>query len=183
MRRTLLAVVSIVSALWWWASPAAAGGWAMGTLDTTPAPVAGRPLEVGFTILQHGVTPARVDADVGIAITDADGATRFVPAVASGAVGHYVATVQLDEPGRTRWVLHLGWFGPQDLGEIAVAAAEPTASLPVAATSAATPPAPTASEHRWPAPARYATALGACALAGAAWATRRRPHRVAGATA
>ncbi|RPI90695.1 MAG: hypothetical protein EHM40_17685, partial [Chloroflexi bacterium] len=48
------------------AIPAFAGGWAVITLDELPgAVVAGEPLTVGFTVLQHGITPmSGIDATI-----------------------------------------------------------------------------------------------------------------------
>lgn len=48
------------------AGPISAGGWAVTTLDSTPAATANQTVEVGFTIRQHGVTPVNPDGDVGI---------------------------------------------------------------------------------------------------------------------
>lgn len=187
MRRLLLAAVILALALLGAAPPAAAGGWALASLDAPPQPVAGRPTEVGFWILQHGVTPARLDTDVGVEITTASGRTTFVAAAPSGAVGHYVATVQLDEPGTTRWAVHMGWFGAQDLGPIAVSPADAATSAVTAAgpdVAAAVPlhePADTG--RRWPSGVRYATAAGAVLLACASIGGLRRPRRTHAAVA
>ena len=76
--RKLLAAAVVTLAVLGVAAPAAAGGWAVTTLDPlAAAPVAGEPFEVGFTIRQHGQTPITVD-DAAIIVTDSTGtATRF----------------------------------------------------------------------------------------------------------
>ena len=66
------------------ASPASAGGWAVTTLDEIPAATAGESVDVGFTILQHGQTPAVLESGVGIELVLADGTSELFPAVADG---------------------------------------------------------------------------------------------------
>jgi hypothetical protein len=95
-------------------SPAAAGGWAITALDPYEQPAAGEPTVIGFTILQHGVTPAEVD-DAGIRIVGG----QFFPANRDG-VGHYTATVVFPAAGTFSWIVEQGWFGPQDLGQITI---------------------------------------------------------------
>lgn len=118
----LLATAGIVLA----ATPAAAGGWAVGTLDEVPAAEPGETVVVGFTIRQHGVTPVTLDeqlggASVGIELVDGHGQPSFFAAQPDGAVGHYVAEVVVpDAAGNFAWTLHMGIFGPQDLGSIVV---------------------------------------------------------------
>lgn len=104
-----------------------AGGWAVTSLDPmTGAPAAGEEVQIGFTIRQHGRTPVAVD-DAAIVVTDAAGHTTRFAAVADGAVGHYVATVEFPTSGRYEWSVIQGWFGPQDLGAIDVASSSSTA--------------------------------------------------------
>jgi hypothetical protein len=95
-------------------SHAAAGGWAISSLDPFEQPTAGEPTVIGFTILQHGVTPAEVD-DAGIRIVGGE----FFPAVRDG-VGHYTASVVFPAAGTFNWVVEQGWFGPQELGQITI---------------------------------------------------------------
>src|SRR5262249_24194294 len=77
-------------------SVAGAGGWAVPSLDPVPEARAGQSLDVGFRLLQHGVTPIvaadRPGATVGLAVRVGDG-TWFVPSTAGREPGHYVATV------------------------------------------------------------------------------------------
>ena len=64
----LLALVVAVSA-----SSASAGGWAVASLDALPNASAGQSVDVGFTVLQHGQTPAVLDSDVGIELVSPTG--------------------------------------------------------------------------------------------------------------
>lgn len=99
---------------------AGAGGWAVTTLDAVPRPVAGEPVEVGFTIRQHGVSPVTVDqGDVGIEVVGPGGTTDFFAAEPDGPAGHYTATVVVPVEGEHTWSVHQGWFGEQPLGAIA----------------------------------------------------------------
>jgi hypothetical protein len=120
-RVAIAALVAAVAALAG-GSPASAGGWAVTSLDEMPAAVAGEPVAVGFTILQHGVTPVDPTDDVGIELTAADGTTSYFPAIAEGGVGHYVASVTFPDDGEYRWRARQGWFAPHDLGTISVGA-------------------------------------------------------------
>jgi len=105
------------------ASSASAGGWAVASLDEVPAATAGESVDVGFTILQHGQTPAVVESGVGIELVLADGTTQFFEAVPDGVPGHYVAAVTFPaQTGRYQWIAHMDWFGTYDLGAIEVAA-------------------------------------------------------------
>lgn len=185
MRRMMLMAAVVCSALWWAATPAHAGGWAMSTLDEPPVPVAGQPLDVGFTILQHGVTPVHLDGDVGIGVTTANGTSQYFPARAVGAVGHYVATVTLDAAGPTTWVIHQDWFPRQELGEIVVAPASAltsasAATSPTTASTGSPQPLTDAaggSPYRWPGPVRYALVACAALLVALAVADARRSRR------
>ena len=105
-------------------SVASAGGWAVASIDAVPTPRAGATEAVGFTILQHGVTPVDLLADpgneVGIELVDADGSVAFFPAVSDSAVGHYLANVVFDDAGDHEWTIRMGWFGSQALGTVTV---------------------------------------------------------------
>jgi hypothetical protein len=109
-------------------TPAAAGGWAVATLDSVPVARPGATTEVSFTILQHGTRPADLDEGVGIEIRFPDGGDAFHPAIRDGAGGHYVATVTFpDTAGTYEWRVRMGWFGPYDLGTLEVRAADSVA--------------------------------------------------------
>ena len=114
---TLVALVVLLG----FAAPSSAGGWAVGSLDAVPEPKAGQTVEVGFTILQHGVTPADLSEGVGIEIVRSDGSVDFFAGTSDGAVGHYVAEVRFPATdGEYTWGVRMGWFGTQDLGTIEV---------------------------------------------------------------
>ena len=78
-----------------------AGGWANAVMDTPPDDPAGpnEPVTLGFTLMQHGVTPV----DWGIAqivlTNDETGQQIVANATASGPVGHWTAEVALPADG------------------------------------------------------------------------------------
>jgi hypothetical protein len=130
-----------------------AGGWAVTTLDSTPVARVGDVVPVGFVIRQHGVTPVHLDGEVGIEVRSPSGSVEFFAASPSGPVGHYVADVVFREAGAVTWSVHQGWFGPQELGVIAVAKDAGSGSV---------------SRHHWPDVVRLGLpvlALGAAAVA------------------
>lgn len=117
--RKLLAVTVLTFAALGIGAPAAAGGWAVTTLDPlATTPVAGEPFDVGFTILQHGRTPITIP-EAAIIVTDAAGAETRFPATPSGPEGHHVATVEIPVGGSFTWAVD--GFGLQDLGPLHVA--------------------------------------------------------------
>ena len=75
------------------AVPVFAGGWAVITLDELPSnSVAGEPLRIGFTVLQHGRTPMtnlEPTVTAGLALDE----KLVVYAEPEGKPGHYVATL------------------------------------------------------------------------------------------
>ncbi|MEX1271958.1 MAG: hypothetical protein WD990_10500 [Acidimicrobiia bacterium] len=103
------------------AGMAAAGGWAVATLDTTPAGfAAGQTRQVEYQILQHGVHPVDVDT-TEIRFFAKLGQVAAFPGKSTGEVGHYVAEVTMPESGSYRWDVTMGPFLPaQDLGFIDV---------------------------------------------------------------
>lgn len=153
-----LAAAAVALALLAWSPPAGAGGWAATSLDPLPAsPRSGTTLTVGYTVRQHGITPAAVDG-TGIAIVGPDGTRTVFPGRPSGPTGHYVAEVRFPAAGAWRWEAEQGWFGPQELGAVQVA---PAAAGPAAAQA----PAPAAGGSG---PGAAAWALLAATLAAAA---------------
>ena len=105
-------------------SSASAGGWAIGSIDSAPDAKAGHTVDVGFTILQHGVTPVDLADDVGVEIVLVDGVVEFFPATNAGATGRYVSEVTFPAaPGDYSWNLRMGWFGTHQLGTLDVASA------------------------------------------------------------
>src|SRR5918995_1922435 len=124
--RLLVVLGSAMAGLLLSASAASTGGWAMSSLDPMSVPVAGEEVVVGFTIRQHGVTAVNPDEDasepVAVAVRSASGDETVFPARQQGPSGHYVAAVTFPEAGQATWEIRQGWFGPQELGVIDVAA-------------------------------------------------------------
>jgi cytochrome c2 len=86
--------------------PVFAGGWAVITLDKLPTGVvAGEPVTVGFTVLQHGRTPMTGLYPTIRATLYKD--TEFtVNAKPEGEPGHYVATLNFPQEGEWRWFIN-----------------------------------------------------------------------------
>jgi hypothetical protein len=83
------------------ATAVAAGGWATVVADDAqpPEPRAGEDVEYGFTVLQHGVTPADFE-DPTLRLTNTLTGDSFdVHAEASGAPGHFVARFSFPSGG------------------------------------------------------------------------------------
>ena len=88
------------------AGAASAGGWAAIKADTgnPPQPNAGETFTFGFTVLQHGVTPAGwVETPTFLGINGSTGERVEAKAVAQGADGHFVATVTFPSAGYWTW--------------------------------------------------------------------------------
>ena len=133
MKRLLKVLVSsaILAIPFVTGSTAAAGGWAVSTLDELPAPAPGETVSVGFTIRQHGVTPVNIDdpgVAVGVEVTAPSGAVEFFAATQEGAVGHYVADVVFGESGVHTWAIRQGWFADHELGTIDTSTATSSAA-------------------------------------------------------
>jgi hypothetical protein len=122
--RLVIAALTALLVVAGFGSSASAGGWAIGSIDAVPDAQAGQPVDVGFTILQHGVTPVDLADDVGVELVLADGTVEFFPATNAGATGRYVSEVTFPStPGEYSWNLRMGWFGTQELGTLDVASA------------------------------------------------------------
>jgi cytochrome c2 len=85
------------------AFPVFAGGWAVITLDELPLNVvAGEPLTIGFTVLQHGITPmSGLDPTVTAKLSSTE--KMVVDAEPQGNPGHYVATLTFPKEGNWEW--------------------------------------------------------------------------------
>jgi hypothetical protein len=127
-RRLVVATLVSVLAFFGLASPAWAGGWAVTTLDEIPTPVPGTPVNVGFTIRQHGVTPIDLKDGVAIEVIAADGTVSQFPATGDGVLGHYVASVTFPASGEYTWTARQGPFADHQLGTIVVGSAPSGAS-------------------------------------------------------
>lgn len=87
------------------AVPVYAGGWAVITLDELPTGViAGELFTVGFTVLQHGITPM-TDLDPTILAVSPDGEKFIVLAKPEGKPGHYAATLTFPTKGKWNWTI------------------------------------------------------------------------------
>jgi hypothetical protein len=156
------------------AAVALAGGFAIANLDSTPQPRAGEGTTLGFTLLQHGVTPVTTgDVDV-LASNSATGETIAAKARAEGKPGHYVATLTFPSAGTWSWEITSDWL-------MVNSKFPPLTVLP-----AVSAPAPAAAE---PAPASSglpaqaiaaAAALAALAVGAGYLFLRRRPSIVRG---
>jgi hypothetical protein len=92
------------------AGTALAGGWAQVTPDQasgTTDPKAGEPIVIGFTVMQHGITPAPWEQATVVASNALTGDTFDVPAVVDGTQGHFTAKVTFPEAGIWSWSVKL----------------------------------------------------------------------------
>jgi mono/diheme cytochrome c family protein len=111
------------------AIPVFAGGWAIVTLDELPTNVvAGEPLTIGFTVLQHGRTPT-TGLTPTITFTLYKEKQVVFDAKEDGKPGHYSATVILPKEGEWNWSINA--FGKSPMPAVSVTA-------PVMATEKAT---------------------------------------------
>lgn len=144
------------------ATAVSAGGWATIVADdgTPSEPRAGEDVEYGFTVLQHGVTPADFE-DPTLRLTNTlTGETFDVHAEASGAPGHFVARFSFPSGGTWSYTVQL-----RDL----LAETQPDTTM-VLEAEAATPP------NEIPAIGVIVLAILGGALAGfaMAWLGQRR---------
>jgi len=115
-------------------SPALAGGWAVITLDELPGEVvAGRPLEIGFMVRQHGVTPME-GLTPNVYARQAD-LNVIAHAKEQGETGHYVATLTFPQAGEWTWSIQ-AFTGNQPMPPLSVIEA------PVASQSESQVPIP-----------------------------------------
>ena len=110
MIRRLASALAALSLILLLAAPVLAGGWAEIVVDAqtdTAPPVEGQPITLGFTVLQHGVTPAGWEQPT-VHLTDAlTGRTTDIAATGRGKDGHFVATVTLPTSGFWTWTVSL----------------------------------------------------------------------------
>src|SRR5688572_22969299 len=83
--------------------PVSAGGWAVITLDELPSGViVGKPLTIGFTVLQHGVTPmTNLEPSITASLSKDKPLTFF--ATPEGKPGYYTAILTFPEAGDWEW--------------------------------------------------------------------------------
>jgi hypothetical protein len=167
------------------ASSALAGGWANAILDDPGAggpPSAGEPVTIGFTLLQHGVTPVNWGSPTMTITNTVTGEERTFEARQVGASGHWVVAVTYPTNGTWRTTvrhpdLEVGMqgFGPVTIGPAGAAPAAPAAPpATVTATTASMNPLRTI------ATVVFAIALLAALLLAIVGLRRRRgvPRRV-----
>jgi len=118
MKKLIAALGVFVAALVAGPALADAGGWVVVSLDAAPVFRAGEPVDVGFTVLRHGVTPETSD-DLAIVLTDSTGAEHRFAAEPQGAVGHHVAAIDVPAAGGYTWRIS-GERVEFDLGSAAV---------------------------------------------------------------
>ena len=96
-------LIGIVGALLLIGGTSFAGGWAVITLDELPSGlVAGEPIMIGFTVLQHGRTPMPgLDPTITATLSNDEKLTFF--AEPEGEPGHYAATLTFPKDGNWEW--------------------------------------------------------------------------------
>ncbi len=110
MFRRLAAATAAMTLVLLVAAPALAGGWAEIVADARteePPPVEGQPIEVGFTVLQHGQTPAGWETPTVTFTEIATGKDFQVTATGSGRDGHFVASATMPSAGFWTWSVTL----------------------------------------------------------------------------
>jgi hypothetical protein len=147
---------------------ALAGGMAIANLDSTPTePRVGEATTLGFTVLQHGVTP--VTDGVGIvARNDATGEKITGTVRHEGKPGHYIATLTFPSAGTWSWEITTE-------GLLMQSKFPPLTVLPAAAA-----PAPSAPAGMPVQAIGGALALAVIVLGAAYLFLRRRPAVVGG---
>lgn len=109
MIRRLAATLAAFALLLALAAPVLAGGWAEIVADaqTAEPPVEGQPLDVGFSVLQHGQTPAPWETATVHFTNTSTGETMDVVATNDRPDGHFTAIATLPEPGYWSWQVTL----------------------------------------------------------------------------
>jgi len=142
---------------------AAAGGWAIATLDQLPGEVqAGESVSLGFMVRQHGKTPTNEVDPYVLAYNPESSESVRAYAVQEGEVGHFVVEIVFPAAGTWEWSIVPAPFEGTQL--------EPLSVLPATLTQPAASPEQTvalgASDLRgWLRWSGIALLLGAGALA------------------
>lgn len=106
--RTLRALAAAIFIVALAAGAASAGGWATITADAGNAPpTEGVETTFGFTVLQHGQTPAGWVEATLVATDGATGQRIEARATGQGPDGHFVATITLPRAGYWTWQVEL----------------------------------------------------------------------------
>ena len=118
MIHRLAASIAALALLLALAAPVLAGGWAEVVADAQTSeqpPVEGQPVEVGFVVLQHGVTPAPWETATVHFTNASTGETIDVVATNDRPDGHFVATATLPDAGFWSWQVTLQQLESQHL--------------------------------------------------------------------
>jgi hypothetical protein len=110
MIRRLAASIAAFALLLTLAAPVLAGGWAEIVADaqtSEPPPVEGQPVDVGFVVLQHGITAAPWEVATVHFTNASTGETLDVAATNDRKDGHFVATATLPDAGFWSWQVTL----------------------------------------------------------------------------
>lgn len=118
------------------ATSALAGGWANAIMDSPPDDPGGpnQPITIGFTLLQHGVTPVDWGTAQVVLTNEATDQSVTVDAAPQGKAGHWVAEVSVPAEGTWSYeVRHdleivMTGFEPTVVGEAAAAPAAAAAA-------------------------------------------------------
>jgi len=111
--------------------PVLAGGWAVITLDQLPTNVVtDEPLDIGFTVLQHGKTPLNdLNPTVTARLTKSE--SFVVYAKPDGKPGHYTATLTFPNEGNWEWSIQ-AFSMDQPMPVLQVAAGSNSTTVPLA---------------------------------------------------
>jgi len=109
MIRRIAATVAAVAMLLVLTVPVMAGGWAdiVADAQTATPPVAGKPIDVGFKVMQHGVTPAPWETATVHFLDVSSGDKIDVVATNDDPNGHFSATATLPHAGYWSWQVTL----------------------------------------------------------------------------
>jgi hypothetical protein len=137
--RAATAALSAIALTLIMATSALAGGWANAIMDTPPDDPGGpgQPITIGFTLLQHGVTPVDWGKAQVVLTNEATGRSVTFDAQPQGAVGHWVAEISLPADGtwsyevRHDLEIEMMGFDPITVGPAAAQAAGLPASTSV----------------------------------------------------
>jgi hypothetical protein len=140
-RGTLLAPLAALAAALTFGGAALAGGWATARLDaggTPPTPNAGEKTTIGFTLLQHGVTPISWEQVTLIGSNAETGDSVVAEARPEGKTGHYIVEVTFPSAGTWTWRLETAELIMQNATMPAMTVAPGTgAGAPAAGSDAA----------------------------------------------
>ncbi|HET7495525.1 MAG TPA: hypothetical protein VFJ80_08745 [Candidatus Limnocylindrales bacterium] len=105
MTRRIAGSVAAIAFLLALAAPVMAGGWAdiVADAQTGPPPIEGRPIVIGFKVMQHGVTPAPWETATVHLAEASSGDSIEVVATNDDPNGHFSASVTLPHAGFWSW--------------------------------------------------------------------------------